>query len=399
MTKQTALKIALIVGLAIGTLHFSPLSFASAPAMEAKNVLVRIAVLKETPTLTLDLKSPYAMSDPASYTQLKSGRRLRGVRFKAVPGGIEVEGEFYPLKKIRVTARDNVALLGEAKPRLYRGAIDVVLNSNNTLTAINVVDIEQYVQGVLYHEVSHRWPQDALMTQAVATRSYAVYQIQQRRAHEYDVTSDIYSQVYGGKNAERYRTNIAVSKTAGEVLVFQGKILPAYFHATCAGHTEDARELWNHDELYPLKGVRCLFCTDSPHYNWERNFRLKDIQDKLNAAGRDIDLIQDIQVLSRNASHRIKELEITSRTGKQLTISGKDFRNIVGPNLLRSNNYEVVMKGYYCDLVGHGWGHGVGMCQWGARKMSQERYDYRQILEYYYPGSQIVDYRKMNLAP
>jgi stage II sporulation protein D len=128
---------------------------------------------------------------------------------------------------------------------------------------------------------------------------------------------------------------------------------------------------------------------NSPHYRWQKNFRLKDIQDKLNGQGYKIGLIQEIAVLERNKSGRVKKLKITSRDGKIDLIDGKTFRDILGPNVLKSNLYEVNMKGWFVDFVGRGWGHGVGMCQWGAYNMARARYSYKQILLYYYPGAEL----------
>ena len=106
--------------------------------------------------------------------------------------------------------------------------------------------------------------------------------------------------------------------------------------------------------------------------------------------GYNLGLIKKISVISRTASDRIKNLEITDRNGKAVTISGIKFRDIIGPNVIKSNNYAIEMKGYYFDLIGRGWGHGVGMCQWGAYRMAKKRYKYTSILEHYYPGAKIA---------
>jgi stage II sporulation protein D len=210
------------------------------------------------------------------------------------------------------------------------------------------------------------------------------------------VTNDVYSQVYGGRGSERYRTNVAVRRTASEVLMYKGKIFPAFFHANSGGITEDAAELWDVD-IVPLKGgVKSTFSMDSPHYQWRRNFRLKDIQDTLNARGYALGLIKDISVLERNASGRIRKLKIVTRDGKEEVIEGKIFRDIMGPNVLKSNKYDVEMKGWYVDFVGYGWGHGVGLCQWGAYGMSLQHYTYRQILSFYYPSSELVKFKGMD---
>ena len=102
-------------------------------------------------------------------------------------------------------------------------------------------------------------------------------------------------------------------------------------------------------------------------------------------------LIKEIYVSKTNDSGRVKELTITGRDGKTVKLSGKDFREILGPNSLKSNKYDVQMKGYFFDVLGKGWGHGVGLCQWGAYGMSLQQHDYREILQFYYPGAEITD--------
>jgi stage II sporulation protein D len=178
-------------------------------------------------------------------------------------------------------------------------------------------------------------------------------------------------------------------------LTYDNKIIPAYFHATCGGMTEDAQELWKLPDIPPLRGVPCGFCKDSPHMHWKKNFRLKDIQDALNLHGYKVGTIQDISIVDRDRSERIGNLKIVQKDGQELIIKGKDFRDLMGPNVLMSNNYEVTMKGYYVDITGKGWGHGVGMCQWGALGMARQQFTYQQILAYYYPQSVLTDYHEI----
>jgi stage II sporulation protein D len=199
--------------------------------------------------------------------------------------------------------------------------------------------------------------------------------------------------MYGGKDAERYRTSIAVNRTHGEILTYQDKIIPAYYHANSGGYTEDVSELWEHD-LAPLKGVKSDYSLGMPAVAWKRNFKSRDIQEKLNKAGYKIGSIKEIAVLERNQSGRIRWIQFIDRAGKKIKIKGKDFREIIGPNEIRSNNYEITMKGYYFDLIGKGWGHGVGLCQWGANNMAYQRFSYTDILQFYYPGAVMVDYRE-----
>ncbi len=365
----------------------------NAQAKEVDRQTIRVAVLLDAQEFMLSVKGPYKILEGKTKGILWSGRSLGNVRVVSKDSGLSVGDWMTKQTKIYVTSQKDASIsIGK---RLVRGDLEIIRNANGTLTAINEIDLEDYVKGVLYHEISHRWPIEAIKAQAVATRTYALYRMATNKSQAYDVTSDIYSQVYGGKNSERYRTTMAVNRTRGEVLVYGSQILPAYFHATCAGFTEDAKELWTHD-LLPLKGVPCIYCQDSPHFRWRKNFRSKTVQDQLNAKGHQLGLIQDISVVDRNVSGRIRKLAIMTRDGKQTTISGKDFRNIVGPNDIRSNNYVVEMKGYYFDLVGQGWGHGVGMCQWGARGLAARGKRYDEILKYYYPGVDLVNAQQVS---
>ena len=352
--------------------------------------VARIAVLKDIAQVVLTTHGLYTILDPTTNQTLFQGREFSKINVRAVTDGIDVDGKIYSYPRLRFIFTRDVGVEINQKERKYRGNFDIIKTHEGRLVLVNRLPVEEYIQGVLYHEISHRWPMEAIKAQAVAARTYALYQMEVNTQNDFDVTNDIYSQVYGGRTSERYRTNLAVKRTQGEILVFQGKILPAYFHATCGGATENVRELWNHDGLAPLRGVRCHFCADSPHFHWKKNFRLKDLQDKLNAAGYHLGLIKEINILERNRSERIKNLEIITRDGKTTSISGKDFRNIVGPNNIRSTNFEIFMKGYYVDIVGKGWGHGVGLCQWGARGLAMKRYSYKGILEYYYPGAAMI---------
>ena len=359
------------------------------------NNIVRVAVLSAVPQGEVSIRGIYQLVEPVSGKILMEGRRLRATWIKAGTDGIVLEGQSLHLRRVRFLTSMDVSITIKNNERRYRGAIDIIQDPKGTLTIVNRVDLEDYIKGVLYHEISHRWPMEVLKAQAVASRSYAMYQMKANAQRDFDVTSDIYSQVYGGKTGERYRTNLAVEYTHREILVYQGKILPAYFHATCGGYTEDVQELWKNVNMAPLRGERCGFCLVSPHYWWQKNYRSKDIQDKLNAAGYKIGLIKDISVVDRDRSGRIRLVQLTGRDGEKITLPGKDFRQIIGPNDIRSNNYRIEMKGYYFDLVGKGWGHGVGLCQWGAYGMALQRYTCREILSQYYPGAQIMDYRDL----
>lgn len=353
---------------------------------------VRVAVLKDTHSLTLKIQGPYGIFDLRTNQKLSEGLSLAACEIVAVSDGIQFSQTLLRVSQLKIIPQKDASIF--VNDRRFRGEIDLVKDEAGKLIAVNIVDLELYIKGVLSHEISDRWPLEAIKAQAVAARTYALYIKENRKNADYDLTNDIFSQVYGGQQSEKHRTNVATDQTRGLILIYSKKILPAYYHATCAGHTEDVSELWKQD-VVPLQGQACEFCKDSPHYFWKKNMRLKDIQDKLNENGHSLGLIKEIQVLERNKSDRIKSLKIVTRDGKEIIISGKDFRNVIGPNLIRSNNYVIEMKGYYVDFLGKGWGHGIGLCQWGANFMAAQGYKFDQILKYYYPGVEIVNYRSI----
>jgi stage II sporulation protein D len=254
---------------------------------------------------------------------------------------------------------------------------------------INSIQLEDYLYGVLYNEVSHRWPMEVLKAQAIAARTFALYQARQNKLQPYDLRNDIYSQVYSGSDFERRSTTMAVDATKGKVLTYDGDLLPAYFHATCSGATEDSSSLWKVD-LPPLDGVVCDFCKESPHYWWIKDIPLWDLEKKLRACGYNIGRISSVKVLSKNKSGRVDRLEIVDASGGTVIMTGKDFRQMVGPNELRGTKFDVSVALGQLIVTGRGWGHGVGMCQWGAYGQAKQGKKADEILKYYYPGSEIT---------
>jgi stage II sporulation protein D len=368
----------------------SDIAAAAERSKPTTDVLVRVAIARDAREIDLEIKGPYRLAEGKNSREFSSSSHLPKSTVRLLDKGFFINGEVFPYERLIISpVRDAQIKVNE---HAFRGQVILIRTNDDRITVVNAINIEDYIKGVLYHEVSHHWPMEAIKAQAVATRTYALYSMNKNK--DYDVTNDIYSQVYGGRGSERYRTGLAVERTVSEVLVFNGKILPAYFHACCGGMTQDAVVLWNINSP-PLKGVPCLFCKEAPHMNWKNNMRLKNIQDLLNNKGFKMGLIKDIVVTDRDRSNRVKELKIVGRLDETLTIKANAFRELLGPNTLKSNNYEVEMKGYYVNFIGHGWGHGVGMCQWGARGMALQQFSYSQILSYYYPGADITDYRNV----
>ncbi|MFQ5680958.1 MAG: SpoIID/LytB domain-containing protein [Candidatus Omnitrophota bacterium] len=342
---------------------------------------IRVLILKGVATFRLYVKGGYEIEGLEKGDVLSRGRGMN-TSVRAANSGIKI-GKDYLGKNIVIWPKSGHLFINN---RPYRGAL-IIRRVGARLRLINYIRREDYVKGVLFHEVSDLWPQEALKAQAIATRTYALYQAGVRKDKDYDLTADTYSQVYGGRDSERYRTNRAVDLTRGMVLTYRGKIFPAYFHATCGGATQDARRLWKIN-LRPLRGVRCDFCLRSPHYSWKKDFGLREIALALNKAGYDIMGLKGIRGVGRDRSGRVRRLVLITGKGKKY-ISANDFRRILGSKKIRSTRFEVMVKNGRAYFDGRGWGHGVGLCQWGAYFMARQGYRYPVILRFYYPRSSI----------
>ncbi|MDD5432783.1 MAG: SpoIID/LytB domain-containing protein [Candidatus Omnitrophica bacterium] len=346
---------------------------------------VRVAIAQDISALRIKIEGFYEVINPKTNKVLYRGRHLNSTA-TVYKGGILLANVRPKSDRlfIRTYDPDEIIING----RRFRGDIELIKAPDAHLLAINHIGLESYVKGILFHEVSHYWPVEVLKTQAIVCRSYALYQCQENKNKDFDVTNDTYSQVYGGLTSERLRTSKAVDETKGMVLFFNGKILPAFFHATCGGFTENVSALWNLQNS-ALSGVKCDFCKESPHFNWHCCLSAKEIEEKLLKAGIKIQGIKDILVVSRNNSGRVVNLKVTG-SEKEMDILAKDFRNIIGSNIIKSTNFNVTsVKGDFI-FEGLGWGHGVGLCQWGAYFMAKQGSKFEEILKFYYPGAEII---------
>lgn len=353
-------------------------------AAESEALTLRVCVLKDVNTISVTVKGAYRIEALRTGELLKKGKDLNDASVLPTTAGLIVAGEPFNIFGIKIVPSGDASIYIDK--RAFRGNMDIIRTEKKRLLAVNHINIEDYLKGVLFHEVSHWWPVEVLKAQAIAARTYAVYRMSVCTDKDFDLTSDIYSQVYGGKGSERGRTNKAVNLTRGKVLTYKGEIFPAYYHATCAGHTEDASNLWSID-LPPLKGLRCSFCKLSPHYRWKRKISIAEAQKRLSAAGYNVNGLKEIKPSGKTSSGRIKDIDIISN--KKLSMAANDFRLLMDPNLIRSTNFNVKRKRDYFYFEGRGWGHGVGMCQWGAFLLAVRRYKAEHILKFYYPKTRI----------
>ncbi|MFH1691366.1 MAG: SpoIID/LytB domain-containing protein [Candidatus Omnitrophota bacterium] len=351
---------------------------------------VRVVLLKDAKEVLISVTGPVQIFEGSSKRLLYSNKKglSRSKIVLGESGCFRIGQLAFKADSIRFTATQKAAI--SVNKRSYRGTILLCKSEQAGFLVINILDVESYVRGVLNQEISHKWPLEALKAQAVAARTYALYQRQVSSAKKYDVTADTSSQMYGGYLSERRKTNRAINTTYGEVLTYQDRIFETFFCATCGGVTEDAGQLWNVN-VVPLRGQRvCPFCCDSPHFQWNFKSDLMSIEKKLAGYSKDKKDLMDIAVFERNKTGRVQFLELVYKRGGSLKISAKDFRALMDSNSIRSTNFFIERKDDDVVFQGKGWGHGVGLCQHGALGMAKKGYSYRQILEFYYPGAKVM---------
>ncbi len=269
-----------------------------------------------------------------------------------------------------------------ALSKKYRGRIERISEKGEPVV-LNTIGIEEYIMGVLPGEVMPSIPGEALMAMAVVARTYAWHRYQTRGADAIHMYADTRDQNYCGRRCEDSRCSQAVQATAGLVLAWEGRALPSYFHSCCAGHTEDVRAVWGGGAIPPLAGVACRWCRTSKHFGpWTR---LLEGRKLVRALGWPV---ETVRAMNRNGSGRVGEVEVRG-SGERTVMTAARFRTLVGADVLRSTRFDAAGRGGRLELKGYGWGHGVGLCQEGARVQAADGRRWREILNWYFPGAEL----------
>ncbi|MBI5641393.1 MAG: hypothetical protein HZA17_13310, partial [Nitrospirae bacterium] len=158
---------------------------------------IRVAIIQNSPSINLTVSGPFEISDLLTKKLIYNGKNIRNSRVWIDTGGINISGLKINSAKIQILAKNKASIY--INNRRFRGNINIIAQEGSRLVVVNELDIEDYLKGVLYHEISHTWPLEAIKAQAVAARTYALYQASIGKDKDFDVTSDIYSQVYGGR--------------------------------------------------------------------------------------------------------------------------------------------------------------------------------------------------------
>ncbi|MDD5226518.1 MAG: SpoIID/LytB domain-containing protein, partial [Candidatus Omnitrophica bacterium] len=322
------------------------------------------------------------------------GAKLAGATVKPVGDGIQWWNQVVPTRFLVVKSIGSGIRVGASG--VYRDEVLICRNSHGSLDVISRLKLDDYLKSVIPFEGNPAWALESLKAQAVVSRTFALTKMLIRQKEEYDVSAGVTSQVYAGKQIENDRTNQAVDATRGEVLLYKGKIFPAYFHSTCGGATTAADLVWRVKPLPPLGGVECKFCQRSPHYKWEAAVTPAEIKEKLAKQEMPVSEVLGIRTDKIDKTGRAHKFVIQS-TWAEKTVDADAFRVWIDPMRLKSNLITKIRTNDSGAFVfkGKGWGHGVGMCQYGMKYLGELGYGYREILELYYPGAQVSELKEL----
>ncbi len=306
--------------------------------------------------------------------------QLQGVNVKSDTGNVDLVNNGSTLSESNAfwlePADDGFVWIGS---KWYRGRV-MVTQESGELVAINYVDLEDYLYSVVGSEMPTSWPQAALQAQAVAARSYALYKRSRSKNPLYELDATTTFQVYKGIEQEAATTITAVDTTANQVVTYNGSVIEAIFHSSSGGGTANASDVWSSDVPY-LRSVTD-YDQGSPVYSWKETFTLSDFSDRIGGIGR----IQTVGTPQMTAGGRVASITFAGANGTK-TLRGNDVRSALG---LRSTRFSIDLTTNAVTVNGSGFGHGVGMSQWGARSLAEQGWDYERILKHYYQSTAIA---------
>jgi len=259
--------------------------------------------------------------------------------------GIEILGKGVysgPIKIIPVGNTKIMVVFNGQKYR-YRGNIEIDIDKEyGKLNVINIISIEEYLYGVLKKEISPRWPKETLKAQAIAARTFAIFNMNKYIDKGYNICATTNSQAYGGVNHEDPLTNKAVDETRGVIMVYEGKPINAVYHSDSGGYTEDSENVWGSFLPY-LRSVESKFeeKVSPPHHTWSYSINEKDLTEKLQKQGYKINLVVFIEPIKKSETGRINELVFTADNNTVINMKTNDFRSLIGADLIRSTLFHI----------------------------------------------------------
>lgn len=355
---------------------------------------IRVLLHENIKEIQIEINQPYSISDfksneilanrtnlTKSVMYLKSGDfRIRPLTSDASRSFVKANG----IVSISISTNDGFVELNKSR---YCGKLILVPKDNDRFSILEEIGIEEYLPGVVEGEMPIKWKDDALQAQAIAARTYVIYQRKIKSNALYHINKQ--DLAYKGSYMIQTKAKEIVNKSRGTVMVYDWKLFPGYFHSTCGGHTEDINLVFNLKSIPPLSGVDCGYCNKSRHYRWKKKLGKIEIENRLNATKSKVNKIRSITAEKIGPGGHCSTIRIEHAGGTK-RVNANDFRLIVGSNDLRSTAFRIKNNGSSFIFEGSGWGHGVGLCQYGTQGMAKSGFKWYDILRHYYPEIDLV---------
>ncbi|MDU7151580.1 MAG: SpoIID/LytB domain-containing protein [Peptoniphilus grossensis] len=329
----------------------------------------------------LKLKSKSNLNIITSDNQVINSTNNKEIEVMFDGKNINVKGKNFKLANF---PQDGAFLINSDSPiyvdkikRNYRGSISFRVN-NGKLDIINNVQLDDYLRGVLPKEMSPEFPMESLKAQALCSRSFAINNFNKYIKKGYNLDDTTNSQVYYGKDVEEKSTDKAVETTLGEVIKYDGKIAETIFCASSGGYTVSSSDAWGGN------AVPYLIAKEDPYstHSWEYTLKDSDLK-KLNLSD-----VFGVNLDSMNTSNRVNNISFSTSKG-DITMKAKDFRQKIGNTRIKSTLFDIACDNNKIVVKGKGYGHGVGMSQYGAVEMAKKGNNYKDIIGFYFPGTNI----------
>ena len=353
---------------------------------------IRVLLHDNIKEIEIEIDQPYSISDFNSNKILANKTNLTKSTMYLESGDFRTKTLASDTLKFFVKANGNISIFAnngfvKVNKTKYCGKLILVPKGNDRFSVLEEIGIEEYLPGVLEGEMPIMWNDEALQAQVIAVRTYAIYKKKINNNALYHINKrDL---AYKGSYMNQTKTKEIVDKSRGIVMVYDWKLFPGYFHSTCGGHTEDISLVFNLNSIPPLSGVDCDYCNNSKYYRWKKKLGKIEIQNKLNATKVNVKKIRNIKTEQIGPGGHCSTIKIDHAGGTK-RVNANDFRLTIGPNNLRSTSFSIKNSGNSFVFEGRGWGHGVGLCQYGTQSMAKSGFRWFDILRHYYPKIDLV---------
>lgn len=341
----------------------------------------------------------------------------------------EIGERRYAKQHLEIDTESDLVLVNDGEAtRTYGGDLVVQPNAYGNYTLVNKVDIETYLRGVVPYEIAPEAPPTAIEAQAIIARTYALRNVRRFAADNYQLCATTHCQVYRGLSAATQRTDRAIAATAGQVLTYEGELVDALYSSTTGGVTAEFDDIWDGEKRPYLQAIvdapqaswdltadsldseetfrRFIASqrsgyneTGTPAFRWSRRSSIEDLADDLRRyleriqhPNAEFEVILSMEVVERSRSGRILQLDVATDTG-EISLHKTEVRSAFGPPISTLFYLEPIRSGDRLQgfaFVGGGFGHGVGLSQYGSYNLSRLGWSAREILAFYYPGAAIV---------